>query len=156
QPAETDRRGRGPTARRPSLGRKPRHFDGFPGAHGGGQGRRRRIRSIRRRDARMARQKTRRRLLHPTEIRRALEPARCPPSAGGNPIGRMDVPAEMGDRMREDFFRRAALCAALLGLWALYLSRLSPSVGVGDSGEFITGAVTLSLPHAPSYPLFSL
>ncbi len=31
---------------------------------------------------------------------------------------------------------------------------MSPSVSVGDSGEFIAAAQTLSLPHAPSYPLF--
>ena len=33
---------------------------------------------------------------------------------------------------------------------------MSPSVSVGDSGEFIASSVTLALPHAPSYPLFTL
>lgn len=39
---------------------------------------------------------------------------------------------------------------------ALYIYAMSPSVSVGDSGEFIAAAETLSLPHAPSYPLFVL
>ncbi len=38
----------------------------------------------------------------------------------------------------------------------LYLFTMNPSVSVGDSGEFIAAAANLSLPHAPSYPLFSL
>jgi hypothetical protein len=51
---------------------------------------------------------------------------------------------------------RLAAAGVLLGIWAAYLWHLSPSVGVGDSGEFITAAATLSLPHPPSYPLFAL
>ncbi len=68
----------------------------------------------------------------------------------------MDFPAALGGGMTMVFLRRAALSAVFLGLWAIYLANLSPSVGVGDSGEFITAAATLSLAHAPSYPLFAL
>ncbi|MBI4396908.1 MAG: DUF2723 domain-containing protein [Elusimicrobia bacterium] len=51
---------------------------------------------------------------------------------------------------------RVAVSLSALAVWGFYLFHLAPSVTVGDSGEFITAAVTLSLPHAPSYPLFSL
>lgn len=44
----------------------------------------------------------------------------------------------------------------LIFLFPFYLYTMSPSVSVGDSGEFIAAATTLALPHAPSYPLFSL
>jgi len=44
----------------------------------------------------------------------------------------------------------------LAGLWACFLRHAAPSVTVGDSGEFITAAATLSLPHSPGYPLFAL
>lgn len=37
-----------------------------------------------------------------------------------------------------------------------YLRQTAPSVTAGDSGEFITAAGTLSLPHAPSFPLYWL
>lgn len=38
--------------------------------------------------------------------------------------------------------------------FAIYLHNAAPSVTPGDSGEFITAGATLSLPHAPSYPLY--
>lgn len=38
----------------------------------------------------------------------------------------------------------------------IYTHFAAPSVTVGDSGEFMTAAATLSLPHPPSYPLYSL
>ncbi|OGR58754.1 MAG: hypothetical protein A2X36_07760 [Elusimicrobia bacterium GWA2_69_24] len=38
-----------------------------------------------------------------------------------------------------------------LGLWGM-----APSVSFGDSGEFIAAAATLSVPHAPGYPLYCL
>ncbi len=38
----------------------------------------------------------------------------------------------------------------------VYLYTMNPTVTVGDSGEFIAAAKTLSLPHSPSYPLFTL
>lgn len=48
------------------------------------------------------------------------------------------------------------VCLLVVILFPIYLYTMSPSVSVGDAGEFITSAETLSLPHAPSYPLFSL
>jgi tetratricopeptide (TPR) repeat protein len=53
---------------------------------------------------------------------------------------------------------RAAVvdAAVFLAAGALLLRHAAPSVTVGDSGEFITAAATLSLPHAPSYPLYTL
>src|SRR4051812_19012699 len=38
----------------------------------------------------------------------------------------------------------------------LYLYGTYPSVSVGDSGEFITDAQTLGIPHAPGYPSYVL
>ncbi|MCG3203701.1 MAG: hypothetical protein KCHDKBKB_00373 [Elusimicrobia bacterium] len=43
-----------------------------------------------------------------------------------------------------------------LGLFSAYVHMAAPSVTTGDSGEFITAAATLSLPHAPSFPLYML
>lgn len=54
------------------------------------------------------------------------------------------------------FFKKTILSLFLLGIWGFLLFHVSPSVGVGDSGEFITAAATLSIPHPPGYPLFSL
>jgi hypothetical protein len=39
---------------------------------------------------------------------------------------------------------------------AVGLRFLAPSVSFGDSGELIASAATLSIPHAPGYPLFCL
>lgn len=47
-------------------------------------------------------------------------------------------------------------CALVIFLTPFYLCTMNPAVSVGDSGEFIAAAETLSLPHAPSYPLFSI
>src|SRR5688572_20229427 len=41
-----------------------------------------------------------------------------------------------------------------LAAFALYLNRAYPTVSVGDSGEFITAAHTLGVPHAPGYPAY--
>jgi len=43
------------------------------------------------------------------------------------------------------------LAFTALGLW-----NMAPSVSFGDSGEFIASAATLSVAHAPGYPLFCL
>jgi len=51
---------------------------------------------------------------------------------------------------------RFGLALGALLLWGLYVAWAAPGVTVGDSGEFITAGATLSLPHAPSYPLYSL
>jgi len=50
----------------------------------------------------------------------------------------------------------ALVLFGFLALWGVFLFRAAPSVGVGDSGEFIAAAATLSIPHPPSYPLFTL
>lgn len=39
-------------------------------------------------------------------------------------------------------------------IWAV--SAMAPSVTFGDAGEFTAAAATLSLPHAPSYPLYCI
>jgi tetratricopeptide (TPR) repeat protein len=51
---------------------------------------------------------------------------------------------------------RPALPPLFLAAFAFHLRHMAPSVSVGDSGEFITAAATLSLPHSPGYPLFVL
>jgi hypothetical protein len=43
-----------------------------------------------------------------------------------------------------------------LSSFVFYLLQVAPSVTAGDAGEFITVAGTLSLAHAPSFPLFML
>jgi len=57
---------------------------------------------------------------------------------------------------RSEIVSLVAPAVFLLLLWGVFLTHAAPSVTVGDSGEFITSAVTLSLPHAPSYPLYFL
>jgi tetratricopeptide (TPR) repeat protein len=55
-------------------------------------------------------------------------------------------------------FPRRWLAASLLFLLAFwfYLHGAYPSVSVGDSGEFITCASILGLPHAPGFPVYVL
>src|SRR5207249_498649 len=43
-----------------------------------------------------------------------------------------------------------------LAAFGLYAHQAAPSITTGDSGEFMTAAGTLSLPHAPSFPLFTV
>src|SRR5689334_12946479 len=38
----------------------------------------------------------------------------------------------------------------------IYLHGAYPSVSAGDSGEFITSAQTLGIPHAPGYPTYTV
>jgi tetratricopeptide (TPR) repeat protein len=54
---------------------------------------------------------------------------------------------------------RAKSLGALLvfaAAFAFYARNAAPSVTAGDSGEFITAAATLSLPHSPSFPLYMI
>lgn len=47
--------------------------------------------------------------------------------------------------------------AAFAGAFGLYLLTLAPGLPVGhDSGEFITAATVLGIPHPPGYPLWTL
>ncbi len=48
--------------------------------------------------------------------------------------------------------------ACLVGLvtFGLALSTLCPTVFVGDSGELITSAATLGIPHNPGYPIYNM
>ena len=48
-----------------------------------------------------------------------------------------------------------ALLAALAAFW-LYYQTLGPTITGEDSGEFITAAYTLGIPHPPGYPLYCL
>jgi hypothetical protein len=49
-----------------------------------------------------------------------------------------------------------ASAVAFVGLIALYIATLAPSVLGGDSGELTTAALTGGVPHPPGYPLFAL
>ncbi|HDP33781.1 MAG TPA: DUF2723 domain-containing protein [Candidatus Hydrogenedentes bacterium] len=49
----------------------------------------------------------------------------------------------------------AALLAALAAFW-LYLQTLGPTITGEDSGEFVTAAYVLGVPHPPGYPLYCL
>ena len=42
------------------------------------------------------------------------------------------------------------------GILLLYLTHLKPFVPGGDSGELITSAYFLGIPHPPGYPLFNI
>lgn len=47
--------------------------------------------------------------------------------------------------------------AAFLGSLVVYLASLAPSLPLGhDSGEFITAAAVLGIPHPPGYPLYPI
>jgi len=52
--------------------------------------------------------------------------------------------------------KQAILLIFFLLMAGLYIRESAPTVTAGDSGEFITAATTLSIPHAPSYPLFTI
>lgn len=43
-----------------------------------------------------------------------------------------------------------------MGSFSFYVRNVAPSVTAGDAGEFMTAAATLSIPHAPSYPLYTV
>jgi len=49
-----------------------------------------------------------------------------------------------------------APAVAFLGLLALYVATLAPSIMGGDSGELTASALTGGVPHPPGYPLFAL
>lgn len=40
--------------------------------------------------------------------------------------------------------------------WAVYLHTLTPTVGLHDSGDMITAAYVLGIPHPTGYPLYCL
>jgi len=50
----------------------------------------------------------------------------------------------------------AAAVLVSVGALMLYVSTLAPTVTGEDSGEFITAAYTLGIPHPPGYPLYVL
>ncbi|NIP81494.1 MAG: DUF2723 domain-containing protein, partial [Gemmatimonadetes bacterium] len=50
----------------------------------------------------------------------------------------------------------AAAALAGLGVFALYLATLAPTIGFWDSGEYATVAHVLGIPHPPGNPLFVL
>ena len=40
--------------------------------------------------------------------------------------------------------------------FGVYLATLGPTIHAGDSGDFITAAYTLGIPHAPGYPTYTI
>ncbi len=42
----------------------------------------------------------------------------------------------------------------LLGVFAVFMSTMAPSVTVGDSGELVTAAYSIGVAHPPGYPLY--
>ncbi len=62
----------------------------------------------------------------------------------------------MGKKGGNAFLRWGALGGALVFLisFVVYLKTLAPTVFVGDSGEFITDAYVLGIPHPSGYPLY--
>src|SRR5581483_861417 len=45
-------------------------------------------------------------------------------------------------------------CLLFAAVFGYYLSAAYPTVSTGDSGEFITAARSLGIPHEPGYPLY--
>ena len=62
------------------------------------------------------------------------------------------------DPHAELFGPRASVYPAItfIGLLALYVATLAPSVMGGDSGELTASALTGGVPHPPGYPLFAM
>ena len=50
----------------------------------------------------------------------------------------------------------SALALTFIVSLVLYIKTLAPALSFEDSGEFITAAFTLGVPHEPGYPLFSM
>ncbi|MDD5688150.1 MAG: DUF2723 domain-containing protein [Elusimicrobia bacterium] len=48
------------------------------------------------------------------------------------------------------------MCLVFLVSFFFYIVTLYPTVSVGDSGELITAAYTLGIPHPPGYPLWTI
>ena len=67
----------------------------------------------------------------------------------------MAAPSGFTHRMIEKAERIAALTAALLA-GAVFFYHMSPEVTLQDSGELVTAAFTLGVPHPPGYPLWTL
>src|ERR1017187_9017147 len=50
----------------------------------------------------------------------------------------------------------SALLLSFLVTFIVYVLTLAPSISFEDSGELITAAYSLGIPHEPGYPLFTL
>jgi len=82
--------------------------------------------------------------LGPAAPRPASPPAERAAALAGEPGAVLDRPALL--------VAGVTMLATLL----LYLRTISPSLPTGDSGDFITAAWVLGIPHPPGYPLFTL
>jgi hypothetical protein len=68
-----------------------------------------------------------------------------------------DIPAPPGENQEPAGARAlVAPLVAFVGLLALYVATLAPSVMGGDSGELTTAALSGGVPHPPGYPLFAM
>ena len=50
----------------------------------------------------------------------------------------------------------STLALSFLVTFILYILTLAPTISFEDSGELVTAAYTLGIPHEPGYPLFTL
>lgn len=77
------------------------------------------------------------------------------PDQGSPPTftGQLPTPHSVYKLRRNDLLM--ATCAALLAL-AVYFATLPPTVSGEDSGELVTAAYTLGIPHPPGYPVWCL
>ncbi len=58
--------------------------------------------------------------------------------------------------MRKRKWERILILISFTVPFAVYLRTLSPSVNFGDTGELITAAYTLGIPHPPGFPIWCL
>ena len=69
------------------------------------------------------------------------------------------LPAEEVAQEKIPFFSRrdkVAFCIAAVAAFVGYFATLAPSVTLEDSGEFLTAARNLGVPHPPGYPIWTI
>jgi len=66
------------------------------------------------------------------------------------------MPSMLSQNQPNNLIEKLAALAAFLFPLLIYFYYLCPTIAAGDSGEFITSAKTLGVPHPPGYPLYTI
>ncbi|HNW97114.1 MAG TPA: DUF2723 domain-containing protein [Bacteroidales bacterium] len=67
-----------------------------------------------------------------------------------------DVKAKIVFPVNKNIFFYSTLALSFLITFILYILTLAPNISFEDSGELVTAAYTLGVPHEPGYPLFTI